>query len=327
MKLISFDVGIKNMAYCIFEISSGSPISILDWNVINLMDKTEHSIISCNCPLQPKLKNKKSNTNPTHENLNPSPLCGKNAKYKKEENTFCEKHAKTNNEYLMPTKECSPSNIKKLKLQELIELCKKYSIPITNTEVSNVHLHKKDILEMINTFLEKKILEPIIEVKEKTASETDLITIGKNMRNELNKISHVFDVTHVIIENQISPIANRMKTIQGMLAQYFIMVGSQDIHIEFVSSMNKLKGYTIDTNENNKNNEESPCENKYKQRKKDSIIISNLFLETNENLQIWKPKLITPKKDDLADCFLQGIWYLKSKKVITNAEDLKIINL
>lgn len=338
MKLISFDVGIKNMAYCIFDISSGFPISIIDWNVINLMEKTEYPIISCNCPTQPKLKNKKSNTNP-NENPPPSPLCGKNAKYKKDENTFCEKHAKTNNEYLMPIKECSPSNIKKLKLQQLIELCKKYSIPIMKSlEVSNVHLHKKDILEMINTFSKKKILDPIIEVKEKTASETDLITIGKNMRNELNKISNVLDVTHVIIENQISPIANRMKTIQGMLAQYFIMVGSQDIHIEFVSSMNKLKGYTITNNDDNKNNEnnknnedknneEPPCENKYKQRKKDSIIISNLFLETNENLQTWKPKLITPKKDDLADCFLQGIWYLKSKKVITNAEDLKIINL
>jgi hypothetical protein len=336
MKLISFDVGIKNMAYCIFDISSGSPISILDWNVINLMEKTEHPIISCNCPLQPKNKNK-SNTK-QNENQNPLTLCGKHAKYKKEESTFCEKHAKANNEYLMPIKECSPSNIKKLKLQELIDLCKKYSIPITNpTELSNVHLYKKDILEMINTFLKKKMLEPLIELKEKTASETDLITIGKNMRNELNKISNVLDVTHVIIENQISPIANRMKTIQGMLAQYFIMVGSQDIHIEFVSSMNKLKGYTITNNDENNTNkkeennankkEENPCENKYKQHKKDSIVISNLFLETNENLQIWKPKLITSKKDDLADCFLQGIWYLKSKKVITNAEDLKIINL
>ena len=39
MKLISFDVGIKNMAYCIFQITSGSPPSILDWNVLNLLEK------------------------------------------------------------------------------------------------------------------------------------------------------------------------------------------------------------------------------------------------------------------------------------------------
>jgi hypothetical protein len=321
MKLISFDVGIKNMAYCIFDISSGSPISILDWNVISLMEKTERTILSCNCPVSTKIKNKKSNS-PNPPNPVPRTLCGKLAKYKKGEHIFCEKHAKMNNLYLLPTKECSPSNIKKLKLPELIEICKKYSISITNPgELSNVHLHKKDILEIINTFFNNHMLEPVMKVKEKTAAEIDLITIGKNMRDELNKVPSLTEITHVIIENQISPIANRMKTIQGMLAQYFIMTGSQNIHIEFVSSMNKLKGYNM------VNADDPPSENKYKQHKKDSIVISNLFLDQNENLQPWKPKLITPKKDDLADCFLQGIWYLKSKKVITNAEDLKIINL
>jgi hypothetical protein len=30
------------------------------------------------------------------------------------------------------------------------------------------------------------------------------------------------------------------------------------------------------------------------------------------------------KKDDLADSFLQGIWYLKNKNIITYAENLKI---
>jgi hypothetical protein len=30
------------------------------------------------------------------------------------------------------------------------------------------------------------------------------------------------------------------------------------------------------------------------------------------------------KKDDLADCFLQGIYYLKREKLITYSEDLEI---
>jgi hypothetical protein len=34
--------------------------------------------------------------------------------------------------------------------------------------------------------------------------------------------------------------------------------------------------------------------------------------------------LETSKKDDLADCFLQGLYYLKMQKLITYAEDLKI---
>ena len=37
MKTISFDVGIKNMAYCIFDCSSG--IDILDWKVLNLNEE------------------------------------------------------------------------------------------------------------------------------------------------------------------------------------------------------------------------------------------------------------------------------------------------
>ena len=50
------------------------------------------------------------------------------------------------------------------------------------------------------------------------------------------------DITHVVIENQLSPIANRMKTIQGMLAQYFIMI-DENIDIQFISSSNKLKQF------------------------------------------------------------------------------------
>ena len=39
MKLISFDVGIKNMAYCIFQITPGSPPSIVDCNILNVLEK------------------------------------------------------------------------------------------------------------------------------------------------------------------------------------------------------------------------------------------------------------------------------------------------
>jgi hypothetical protein len=310
MKLVSFDVGIKNMAYCIFDVSFGSPMLVKEWNVINLMDKSEVPILLCNCHLPAKNKKKSK----VLENVIVE-LCGKKAKFKKRDNFFCEKHSKKQTEYLTPNKECSPSSIKKLKNGELIDICKKYTINIGNAYL------KKDILDIANAFFENKMLEIIIFDKEKTASETDLITIGKNLKIELDKVNDLLDVTHVIIENQISPIANRMKTIQGMLAQYFIMTGSQNIHIEFVSSLNKLKGYDLDSIKDTDN------ENKYKQHKKDSIIICNRFLENNENLQVWSQAMTTSKKDDLADSFLQGIWYLKSKKVITNAEDLKITNL
>ena len=38
MKVISFDVGIKNMAYCLYDIS-GDHVSITDWKVLSLMEE------------------------------------------------------------------------------------------------------------------------------------------------------------------------------------------------------------------------------------------------------------------------------------------------
>ena len=109
----------------------------------------------------------------------------------------------------------------------------------------------------------------------------------------------------VLIENQISPIANRMKTIQGMLAQYFIMK-YDEIKIEFISSSGKLKGLSKE-NEN--------LDSNYKQNKKDAVFHCNQYLE-KDIYKEWKYVLNTDKKDDLADCFLQGIFGLIRKKKI-----------
>ena len=120
------------------------------------------------------------------------------------------------------------------------------------------------------------------------------------------------ELTHVILENQISPIAGRMNTIQGMVAQYFIMT-TDDLSIDFISSAGKLKGLAI--------NETTD----YKTHKKDGIHFCTRFLEGNSELTIFKKVLeSSAKKDDLADCFLQGIYYLKKQNIINYSEDLKI---
>jgi hypothetical protein len=124
-----------------------------------------------------------------------------------------------------------------------------------------------------------------------------------------------------------------MKTIQGMLAQYFIM--KSETEIEFVSSMNKLKQFEGRRNitkplENtliqdaSMNNPASITNPDYKQHKKDGIYYCRQMIEKNKELEHWLPALDTKKKDDLADCFLQGIWYLKNRNIITFADDLKI---
>ena len=54
------------------------------------------------------------------------------------------------------------------------------------------------------------------------------------------------------------------------------------------------------------------------------MLITNIILNENEQFNQWKDNMNTPKKDDLADSFLQGLWYFKDKNIIYYAEDLKI---
>ena len=313
-KLASFDIGIKNMAVCIFETpTAGSPPTIQKWEVLNLMNTEAAQHHTCNCPLKSAKKNA------------PVKLCNKKAKYGKHNKTYCEKHATQSAEWIIPDKSFSPATLKKHNYEELITIAQKYKI-FENKDLGKIvfekpqalaiPMTKKGLLEKIIPFFEENTYKVLATPKKKTANNTDLISIGKNMTRLLDEIPTITDgtITHVILENQIGILANRMKTIQGMLAQYFIMRGRPDIHIEFVSSSNKLKDLA--------NTKET--ENNYKQHKKDGIFFCKQFLEKNTGLGSWSHVLETTKRDDLADCFLQGIWYLKREKIITYAEDLKI---
>lgn len=308
MKTISFDIGIKNMAYCVFDCSTN--IDILEWKVISLMEEQQTNPI-CTCKIIPK--SKKAEIKP----------CKKIAKYSKNDQYYCEKHA-NESQYLLPTKENIFTQIKKKKNEDLIKWGKQHFLFL---DIENLEKPSKQfLLDTIQKHLESQCLQPVKKVKNKTASETDLVVIGKNMKKEFNKNQLFQEVETIIIENQISPIANRMKTIQGMLAQYFIMINDNS-NIQFISSSNKLKQFvvegsrTINSEEMKDNKKTNP---NYKEHKKDGIYYCENILKRNENLKSWIDSLDVKKKDDLADAFLQGLWYFKNKNIITYADDLKI---
>ena len=318
MRVISFDIGIKNMAYCIFDISGGIPIAIHDWNVLNLLDDAPVAQL-CTSMIEIKKKKVLEKTDKK---------CSKKAKFEKDGHCYCEKHALTS-QLLLPKKEFSPGSLKKMKLEELQEMSKKYGvflaqsvgqIQFTPPENIVIPLTKKAMLEKMLPFFEKNVLQPLKPLKKKTANDTDLVCIGKNMKKMLDEIPGIMEVTHVLIENQISTIATRMKTIQGMCAQYFIMKCSPNIIIEFISSANKLKDFKDKTIAGEDDGQKAI----YKQHKKDGIVFCRNILEENDGFRKWASHLETSKKDDLADSFLQGIWYLKNRNIITYAENLKI---
>ena len=396
-RVISFDIGIKNMAYCIFDTQvlsnyENQPFNILDWGVLNLLPEKTCSII-CNqvlCPIKKGKGKGKKNDKPKIENFfipsppineltgqfspsSPSPenICSKIAKYKNGTHTFCEKHGKTSSYKKIPL----PSKMASKTIAELQVLYDGIvGSPSTGpakpstigTGPGIIKPSKKGLIEKIQSYIENHALKPIKVAKTATSNTIDLITIGHALNRQMTEVLDRVDpqkaITHVIIENQISPIANRMKTVQGMLAQFFIIKYGDKCHIEFISSANKLKIFdpSGSKKKNTENLEQDPTQGgvggvgeaggeaavqtksigqsapliegsqkieinpEYKQHKKDGIFYCRGILESNSWLKGHIELLNTKKKDDLADCFLQGIWYLVREKRISIAENLKI---
>tara|TARA_Y100000310_G_C20541048_1_gene743315 strand:+ start:349 stop:1056 length:708 start_codon:yes stop_codon:yes gene_type:complete len=233
MKLISWDVGIHHLAYCILEKKEDQQFQIVQWDDIN--------IHSPNAKHQPPLICTQLLKNGTS--------CKAKAKSRTEDGQlYCSRHsskAKTNR------------------------------IPIKFPKKK-----KKSILELgINLI---------------------------HQLNELNESYHITDVDLCVIENQPVLKNPKMKSIQMILYSYFLIHGltcdeSPMSHIRLCSPKNKLKVY-----------QGPPIiiqhKSKYIRTKKLAIEHCKYFiLDQKEHLDFF---LNHKKQDDLADCFLQGLWIL-----------------
>lgn len=120
----------------------------------------------------------------------------------------------------------------------------------------------------------------------------------------------------VLIENQ--PVIKNpvMKSIQVVIYTFFLMMSKQqgnETEIKLMSASNKLKvkhkppTLTQDTGPTTKN--------KYQENKKLSIAYTKHYLRDDET---WLTRFMQEKKkDDLADSFLQGVFFIE-KFVLTN---------
>lgn len=210
-------------------------------------------------------------------------ICNEEAIYKRDKHFFCKKHAKSHINYIVPPKKMLNYNkLNKKELQEFIQ---------TNKIPSDLKIKQK-MLDDIKTFYENNNYFEFIQKNK--CNNTSLLDIGIKLNNELDKLGK-FDI--ILIEDQLGPNAVRMSCIQYMTSQYYISKNINNIHI--ISSKHKLEYWT----------EKSLS---YKERKNISIQIANDILLRNkifENYISFFSKY--KKKDDLSDCFLQGVWYLK----------------
>jgi len=188
--------------------------------------------------------------------------------------------------------------VSELSCVKLRQLASVFDISVTKIPISEIRL-------LVLDYIETNLLESVVV---RSAKDIDLVEIGRSLHQfftqkgiEWTTKNCIPDI--VLIENQISPIANRMKTIQGMISQFFISSSAfSDRHIEikFVSSSNKLKDFTQESST-------------YDQRKKLGVEVTrDLLNESDGNKELWLAMFDKhSKKDDLADSYLQAIWYIR----------------
>lgn len=86
MKLLSIDVGIKNLALCLFDIENKDKYEIEKWNVVSLCNE---KVVNCSC--------------------------GKKATYCYDKNYYCKKHSKDSGRTISPV-ELEINKLKKKKI-------------------------------------------------------------------------------------------------------------------------------------------------------------------------------------------------------------------
>lgn len=357
MRLISFDVGMKNLAYCIFSISdtiafTGASatdlihhIHIERWDVIDLRFEPNLSASTSSEVAPPPAPKRMCNNDNKLAKWMLFPI--NNASGEPALVMYCTKCAERS-KYKIPSREILPIKRKpelllKKKLGELMDikanLCSAGSSQSLDTPM-NLKLRKSDLIEEIKTTLSRDFMEPFDEQKYSNyisgtamttsaattkpkkanyiyAHDLDLITYGRNMMKHLDVIlaecSGPIDM--MIIENQISTLASRMKTLQGMITQYFIM--KHIPLIEFISASCKLKLFTNTplSHDDAATDHDDLCidASTYADRKKSGIAVCRSLGEISRKHKSeyakWMHLFEThKKKDDLADCFLQGLW-------------------
>ena len=141
-------------------------------------------------------------------------------------------------------------------------------------------------------------------------SKNPLMRLGQNIVRELNKYPDFLKVNTILIENQPALKNPTMKSIQMILYSYFLINGVTNIDspikdIEMINARNKLKAYKGDSIE-------CKIKDKYKRNKFLAIQYCNSMINNNCKIdQKFRDKFeSSKKKDDLSDCYLQGIYWL-----------------
>lgn len=283
MIILSWDVGIINLGYCLLDINkSTNSFKIIDWDLINLTERDKIKCFQCN-------------KNPFYY-------------YKNEHKYYCKTHSKNIiiNIPEFDTLFTAKNDISTCNFIGKTSCTKKCKY-IYNNSIQLCNIHSKSTYKtIINNY-------KLIKYNMKTIDKQSMDDIRYKLIEKLEQKSNLLQCDTVVIENQPSFKNPRMKTISGTVYDYYMIRGMFDKAItnspikgvHFMAPSNKLKlandGDTKALIKLQGNDSKS-----YKLTKQLGIKYCS---EMIEQFPEWLIKFNShKKKDDLADCFLQGIY-------------------
>ena len=140
--------------------------------------------------------------------------------------------------------------------------------------------------------------------------DNSILKISSNLVDILDSKDNFKNVDTVLIENQPALKNPTMKSIQMILYTYFVINGVKNVNstisnIEMINARNKLKCY---------NGPIVKCDikDKYKRTKYLGIKYCEYMIIENKKIEDKYKNLFntSKKKDDLSDCYLQGMYWL-----------------
>jgi hypothetical protein len=282
--VIAWDVGIKNLAYCVMKLNTDGTFSVdkAKWNKINLMEEEDKKDFKCTHVATVTKKRKKL------PDLVTEKVCTKDAKcyYMKDDIKYglCGTHKNNYTEQLDGKNTDIDDNFVEVKKSKDVvcqytigndnKSCNKSALWKANDCTFYCTAHKKTT---INNLKKKNKLQAD---KKQSCMHVNLFILGQSLYSKLNEIKEIIlNVDEVIIENQPTFINPTMKTMSALIYGYFVMAITNEKNkypiknVRFYAPSNKLKIQTTDDKKPEKKElKNKTSQNAYKQKK----LLSNI---------------------------------------------------
>ena len=289
MKVLGFDVGIKNLAYCVVE-KQDEYFNIPEpcekhWNIINLTEQCELHCAKEECD------------NPVTQT----------ALVEGEKRYYCGRHKALHKALLLENPVYLDETDDPAAKCDCVASCKAKS-KFMNYDNYLCTKHK--------TMYEKKIVKERTLAKYKTfVKDFTIHDLKLVLLEKLDEMQEIFlSVDCVCIENQPVFRNPTMKAISDVMYTWFLIrgfmereeTGSVINKITFFAPSNKMK---INNKEKELNSEIDNAKNKYKKTKDLAVQHCNSMICHNEDYVTHLNKY--KKKDDLCDAYLHAVYYIQ----------------